>query len=126
MTDLVNLEKKVFTRDESETYDKFQIYVGNIYIETTEQSLREYFESYGTVIDVQILKKHERTKCAFVEFSQPEEAQEALNIRPHIVNGNRLIVKKKLEKNYNKLRRFETSPGPKSPKATSSYRFNPY
>lgn len=140
--DLSRLEKTVSSlfmkelngspNDDCEIYNKFQVYVGNVDIETSENDLREHFQKFGEVIDVLILKKHLLTQCGLVEFSKPEMAEAALNIRPHIVNGRRLIVSKAVNKqSFRKYLQVgapaTSSSGPKSPKSmTFTRRYNPY
>jgi len=82
------------TRDESEvdilkvnsndskqtTLPKRELYVTNIGFETTEETIRDYFSPFGTLIKVKlILDRDNRSKGkAFVEFSTLAEAAAAL------------------------------------------------
>ncbi len=58
------------------------IYVGNLSRETTEDELRQAFESFGEVTSVNIIKDRysgESRGFAFVEMASKSEAQTAIN-----------------------------------------------
>jgi len=58
------------------------LFVKNLSYNTTEDSLSEFFEKYGTVKNVKILKSRDdgRSKgLGFVEFESNEEAKAALD-----------------------------------------------
>ncbi|MCX6259014.1 MAG: RNA-binding protein [Bacteroidia bacterium] len=58
------------------------IYVGNVNFKTSDESLKELFEEFGEVLSAKIIrdKYSGRSKgFGFVEMSNDEEAQEAIN-----------------------------------------------
>lgn len=58
------------------------IYVGNLAHAATEDDVREAFEAYGKVASVSIIKDRETGRprgFAFVEMSDPTEANEAIS-----------------------------------------------
>ncbi|RAL37231.1 hypothetical protein DM860_004153 [Cuscuta australis] len=60
--------------------DVSSIYVGGLPYSTTEESLREIFNIYGSVVDVKIINdQNVRGKCyGFVTFTNPRSAQQAI------------------------------------------------
>lgn len=111
--------------NDGELFNRLQVYVGNIDPRATDQYLKDYFKTFGTVVDAWFLKKHVSSQCGLVEFSTKEMADAVLAARPHIVHGRRLIVLKSINKNFPK-RVFGKPPSSTSPKATTSTRNNRY
>jgi len=72
------------------------IYVGNLSYETTEDDLRQAFESYGEVSSVNIVKDKFSGKSrgfGFVEMSSNDEANEAMSkLNGHELNGRTLNI----------------------------------
>lgn len=68
-----------------------KIYVGNMNPHSTSAQLKDYFKTFGTVINV---FKNERSRFGFVEFADNHMAQAALNARPHKFGGKHVIVDK--------------------------------
>uniref|UniRef100_A0A8C2W0B8 RRM domain-containing protein n=1 Tax=Chinchilla lanigera TaxID=34839 RepID=A0A8C2W0B8_CHILA len=71
--------------------------------EITEDSLREYFEKWGTLTDG-VVMRHPQTKCsrgfAFVTYSGVEEVDAAVCARPHKWNQKGLILERTHEENF--------------------------
>nr|GMC65284.1 probable splicing factor, arginine/serine-rich 6 isoform X3 [Ipomoea batatas] len=61
--------------------DESSIYVGGLPYSATEETLRQVFNIYGSVVDVKIINDHNvRGKCyGFVTFGNPRSAQQAIN-----------------------------------------------
>jgi RNA recognition motif-containing protein len=58
-----------------------RIYVGNLSYTTSEQSLRDAFEQYGTVDEVSLVTERDTGRSrgfAFVEMGNQEEARQAI------------------------------------------------
>jgi len=58
-----------------------KIYVGNLSWNTTDDSLKQAFEEYGTVTDSIVMKDRETGRSrgfGFVTYSSPEEAEAAV------------------------------------------------
>ena len=62
----------------------FQLFVTRLAQEVTNQEIKEYFEVYGTVIDVTIL--NQAVICGFVKFSKFKSLTD-LFTRSHVING---------------------------------------
>jgi RNA recognition motif-containing protein len=61
---------------------RMNIYVGNLSYNTTEDHLRQAFEPFGTVVNVNIIKDRasgESRGFGFVEMSTQEEAESAID-----------------------------------------------
>jgi len=72
------------------------IYVGNLSYNTTEDALRQAFETYGEVSSVNIIKDRytgEPRGFAFVEMSNRDEATAAINaLKGQELDGRTLTV----------------------------------
>ncbi len=86
------------------------IYVGNLSYETTEDDLRQAFESYGTVSSVNIIKDKFSGKSrgfGFVEMASNDEANEAMsNLNGQELNGRALSVNEARERSDQKRGKF--------------------
>jgi RNA recognition motif-containing protein len=70
-----------------------RLYVGNLNFNTSEDTLRDAFEAFGTVKYVKILTDRETGKSrgfGFVEFDQDAEAATAM----HTMNGSEVDKRK--------------------------------
>jgi heterogeneous nuclear ribonucleoprotein A1/A3 len=67
-----------------------QLFIGGLSFETTDDSLREHFEKWGTLTDF-VLMRHPQTKhprgFGFVTYSCVEEVDAAMCTQPHKVMG---------------------------------------
>lgn len=72
------------------------IFVGNLNFQTTEEQLRDLFSEYGEVSSVKIIldKFSGRSRgFGFVEISDPEEAQNAIDsLNDYTLNTRALVV----------------------------------
>ena len=72
------------------------IYVGNLSYDTTEDELRQSFESYGEVSSVNIISDRYSGKpkgFGFVEMSDQEAAKSAIDgLNNHELNGRNMNV----------------------------------
>ena len=58
-----------------------KIYIGNLSFDTTEESLRQTFESYGEITDLNVIMDRDTGRprgFAFIEMSSQSEAQAAI------------------------------------------------
>lgn len=72
-----------------------RIYAGNIPWETNENELRAHFEQHGDVREIKIMTDRETGKArgfAFVEYTRPQEAQEAIKALDGTQFGGRRLV----------------------------------
>ena len=63
----------------------FQLFVTRLTQDVSNQEIKEYFEVYGTVIDVTIL--NQAVICGFVKFSKFKSLTD-LFTRSHVINGH--------------------------------------
>jgi len=60
---------------------------------TTEPELREHFEQFGRVVDVQMRRdRNHMPSFGFVEFASEEAAKFALAAKAHVLDGRVLTV----------------------------------
>lgn len=85
-----------------------KLYVGNMSYETTEEQLRELFESHGKVVSVNVVTDYNTGLSrgfGFVEMSTEEEAQAAMKgLDGHEEGGRQLKVNEARERNQDRKR----------------------
>ncbi|KIX05190.1 uncharacterized protein Z518_06062 [Rhinocladiella mackenziei CBS 650.93] len=95
--------------------DQKSIFVGNLPDDTTRQELEELFMEFGTIVQINIIKKTFGANGAnifsFIEFSNPQEADCASNAE-RIVRGSKLRVE---PKEYSARRPRHTAFAPTTP-----------
>ncbi|XP_052812525.1 heterogeneous nuclear ribonucleoprotein A1-like isoform X2 [Mya arenaria] len=75
-----------------------KVFVGGLDAKTTEDTLKEYFSSYGTIENCEIMK--ERNQAAkskgfgFITFNNTETIDEIQKNRPHEVDGRKIETKR--------------------------------
>uniref|UniRef100_UPI00358F67F2 heterogeneous nuclear ribonucleoproteins A2/B1-like n=1 Tax=Myxine glutinosa TaxID=7769 RepID=UPI00358F67F2 len=76
---------------ESEQIKK--LFIGGLSFDTTEETLKKYFEKWGQVMECVVLKdsktRHSRG-FGFVEFSDVSEVDAVMSERPHRID-NRVV-----------------------------------
>uniref|UniRef100_A0A8B9J687 Heterogeneous nuclear ribonucleoprotein A1b n=1 Tax=Astyanax mexicanus TaxID=7994 RepID=A0A8B9J687_ASTMX len=74
-----------------------KLFIGGLSFETTDDSLRAYFEQWGTLTDCVVMKDPNSKRSrgfGFVTYANVEEVDAAMNARPHKVDG-RLVEPKR-------------------------------
>ncbi|KAK2825004.1 hypothetical protein Q7C36_018931 [Tachysurus vachellii] len=74
-----------------------KLFIGGLSFETTDESLRSYFEQWGTLTDCVVMRDPNSKRSrgfGFVTYSCVEEVDEAMKARPHKVDG-RLVEPKR-------------------------------
>jgi len=74
-----------------------KLFIGGLDYRTTDESLKEYFEQYGEIVDVVVMKdpKTKRSRgFGFVAFSQAYMVDEAQKHRPHKIDGRSVDTKR--------------------------------
>ena len=89
-----------------------KIYVGNMNYNTTEDSLRDLFGSYGDVVTVNMITDRYTGRFrgfAFVEMESDESAQKAINeINGKELDGRELkVAEARSRDSYNNRRRYQ-------------------
>lgn len=73
-----------------------KIFIGGLHYETTDDSLRLYFEQYGPVDNAQVLFNRDTNKSrgfGFVTFIDYDSAYRALSARMHTIDGKDVEIK---------------------------------
>ncbi|KFQ51974.1 Heterogeneous nuclear ribonucleoprotein A3, partial [Pelecanus crispus] len=67
-----------------------KLFIGGLSFETTDDSLREHFEKWGTLTDCVVMRDPQTKRSrgfGFVTYSCVEEVDAAMSARPHKVDG---------------------------------------
>jgi RNA recognition motif-containing protein len=79
-----------------------KLYVGNLSYNTYEDSLRAFFQSFGTVVSAKIITDRDTGNSkgfGFVEMGTEEEARAAINAaNGHEMDGRQLKVNEAMDK----------------------------
>ncbi len=73
-----------------------QIYVGNLSYQITEQELKEYFNQFGTISQVRVVKNRSSGRSkgfGFVTFINAESANKALVTHGRRYQGRTIVVR---------------------------------
>ncbi|EFJ26637.1 hypothetical protein SELMODRAFT_172407, partial [Selaginella moellendorffii] len=76
--------------------DQGKIFVGGVSWETTDEKLKEYFQSYGDVVEAMIMKDRTTGRgrgFGFVVFADPDVADRVVQDK-HSINGKLVEAKK--------------------------------
>uniref|UniRef100_A0A8C5K4A2 RRM domain-containing protein n=1 Tax=Jaculus jaculus TaxID=51337 RepID=A0A8C5K4A2_JACJA len=68
-----------------------KLFIGGLSFETTDDSLREHFEKWGTLTDYVVMRDPQTKRSrgfGFVTYSSVEEVDAAMCARPHKVDGH--------------------------------------
>jgi len=93
---------------------KTKIFVGRLLDDVEPDDLRQYFEQYGTVVDVFMPTVHatgKRKNVGFVEFASAENCAQVLNEPKHIVKNGDISVQAAAPKNERFGDRFGAGAG---------------
>nr|XP_032821484.1 heterogeneous nuclear ribonucleoprotein A2 homolog 1-like isoform X3 [Petromyzon marinus] len=74
-----------------------KLFIGGLSFETTEESLREYYEQWGTIVDCVVMKDPSSKRSrgfGFITYSVMEEVNSAMQARPHTVDGRVVEAKR--------------------------------
>jgi len=70
-----------------------KLFIGNLDFGTTPEELREHFEQFGRVIDVQMRRdRNNMPSFGFVSFAREEDTRAALTAKAHVLDGRALTV----------------------------------
>ncbi|CAG0896096.1 unnamed protein product [Cyprideis torosa] len=81
--------------DEPEQFRK--LFIGGLDYRTTDDSLKEFYEQWGEIVDVVVMKdpKTRRSRgFGFVTYAQQSMVDEAMSHRPHKVDGREVEAKR--------------------------------
>lgn len=74
-----------------------KLFVGGLNVQTNNDGLREYFQQYGALTDCVVVMNQNlgRSRCfGFITYATPEEADAAMAVKPHVVDGNTVELKR--------------------------------
>jgi len=86
-------------KDRESKQDSRKIFVGGLTPSTTEDELKQHFEKYGTIEQVEIVKKESSQRMfGFVTYDKMDTCDEVFLERPHKLGDNNLEVKRAVPK----------------------------
>ncbi len=68
----------------------YKVFVGGIHLETSKDTLRDYFEQFGNLTDAVVMRDGMTDKSrgfGFVTYESEEERNACINGKPHILDG---------------------------------------
>lgn len=74
-----------------------RLFVGMLEYDTTDESLRNYFEQFGELTDYVVMKFPDSRRCkgfGFVTYREPEMLLNCLNSQPHKLNGKTVQLRR--------------------------------
>jgi RNA recognition motif-containing protein len=91
------MEQDLFQTKKRKRRIKMNIYVGNLSFETTDETIREAFESFGQVTSARVIKDKENGQSrgfGFVEMPGQSQAQTAIrSLNGRELQGKQMSVK---------------------------------
>lgn len=81
--------------DEPEQYRK--LFIGGLNYTTTNDSLKEFFEQWGEIVDVVVMKDPQTKRSrgfGFITYSQSSMVDQAMANRPHKIDGREVETKR--------------------------------
>lgn len=81
------------------TAEEFRkLFVGGLDAKTTEETLKDYFSSYGTIDNCEIMKDRSTPPKSkgfgFITFTSPDNIDEIQKNRPHEIDGRKIETKR--------------------------------
>ncbi|KAH7416414.1 hypothetical protein KP509_14G090500 [Ceratopteris richardii] len=101
--------------------DQNKVFVGGIAWETSESRLREYFQSFGDVVDAVVMKDRATGRArgfGFVEFADASVAEKVIKEK-HSLDGRTVEVKKAVRREDHQMFQRRSAPGDSSPPGNS-------
>lgn len=83
-----------------------KLFIGGLSFETTDDSLREHFEKWGTLTDCVVMRDPQTKRSrgfGFVTYSCVEEVDAAMCARPHKVDGRVVEPKRAVSRGFCKV-----------------------
>uniref|UniRef100_A0A8D2IG26 RRM domain-containing protein n=1 Tax=Urocitellus parryii TaxID=9999 RepID=A0A8D2IG26_UROPR len=95
----ISKEKLLMSAQEKVQFRK--LFIGGLSFETTDDSLRNYFEQWGTLTDCVVMRDPASKRSrgfGFVTFSSKAEVDAAMAARPHSIDGRVVEPKRAVSK----------------------------
>lgn len=72
-----------------------KLFIGGLDYRTTDETLKSYFEKWGKIVDVVVMKdpKTKRSRgFGFISYSRSSMVDDAQRARPHVIDGRLVEV----------------------------------
>lgn len=76
-------------------YQQGKLFIGGLHVDTDKDSLREYFETYGTVVDAVVMSDpHTKNSrgFGFITYDDAANAKSCLDSCPHVVDDKQVSL----------------------------------
>ncbi len=74
-----------------------KIFIGGLHLQTTTETLKEYFSQWGDIVDAIVVKDPETKRSrgfGFVTFTTSEAVNNCLSARPHSIDDRDVEAKR--------------------------------
>jgi len=92
------MENGTSNHNDDPNAEKFRkLFIGGLNYETTEDSLRTYFEQWGEVVDCVVMKNPTTSRSrgfGFITYQTSEQLDDAQTNRPHTIDNKKLDTKR--------------------------------
>lgn len=92
------MENGTSNHNDDPNAEKFRkLFIGGLNYETTEDSLRTYFEQWGEVVDCVVMKNPTTSRSrgfGFITYQSAEQLDDAQTNRPHTIDNKKLDTKR--------------------------------
>lgn len=92
---VLRISTSIMGSDEPEQYRK--LFIGGLNYTTTNDSLKEFFEQWGEIVDVVVMKDPQTKRSrgfGFITYSQSSMVDQAMSNRPHKIDGREVETKR--------------------------------
>ncbi|KAL4112919.1 hypothetical protein QTP88_016634 [Uroleucon formosanum] len=92
---VLRVSSSIMGSDEPEQYRK--LFIGGLNYTTTNDSLKEFFEQWGEIVDVVVMKDPQTKRSrgfGFITYSQSSMVDQAMSNRPHKIDGREVETKR--------------------------------
>lgn len=113
----------------------FKAYFCNMSLKASTDAIKSYFEKYGKVNEVFILRQHPTNQNGIVQFTDKSSVADVVKIQSHTLEGRQFYVRRSVARqgprtfgkpilSMNKLKAYD--PKFKSSVASRNSRYSPY
>ena len=78
-----------------------KLFIGGLNLETTEESLKDYFSRWGETVDVVVMRFPDTRRSrgfGFVTYENVDSVDAVLNVKPHVLDGKEIEPKRAVAK----------------------------
>lgn len=79
------------------------MFIGGLTYSTTDESLKEYYSQWGEIVDCVVMRDATTKRSrgfGFVTYSDPSQLDDAMNNRPHVIDGKQVEPKRAVPREF--------------------------